>query len=240
MQHCVRFNPIDVRDIVSNGKRKVIFWNWTDEHITAFHPPKGTKKLKANLGALTQTCFIPYTTKAVTATMSSHVVLWNHPVSDLEAGGRDAIKIMKLTSSSGISLIDTVADKFVVTGGADGAVRFFDFQFRVVGWFEDIQQGPVTSISFAANMSRKAKSTNGEGDGEVASTFSVPDFVVATELGKVIHMESPMVNTHTRTYTHAHTHNSHPHTHAHVHTYTHTDGLHKQERSAGRCVGRRF
>jgi WD40 repeat protein len=102
-QHCVRFNPIDVRDIVSNGARKVIFWSWSDTTLTAFHPPKGTKKLKANLGALTQTAFIPYTTKVVTATMSSHVVLWNHPVSDLEASGRDAIKIMKLTSSAGIT-----------------------------------------------------------------------------------------------------------------------------------------
>ena len=41
LQHCVRFNPVDVRDIVSNGQKTVIFWNWTEEKLAAFHPPKG-------------------------------------------------------------------------------------------------------------------------------------------------------------------------------------------------------
>jgi hypothetical protein len=89
-------------------------------------------------------------------------------------------------------VITTVADKYVVTGGADGAVRFFDFQFRVVGWFEDIQQGAVTSVSFAENMGKPATGGGGGGGGggdsdvnnsggDVAATFHVPDFVVATD-----------------------------------------------------------
>ena len=40
-QHCVRFNPVDVRDIVTNGDSRVIFWNWTEEALAAFHPPRG-------------------------------------------------------------------------------------------------------------------------------------------------------------------------------------------------------
>jgi hypothetical protein len=87
---------------------------------------------------------------------------------------------------------DTVADKFVVTGGADGAVRFFDFQFRVVGWFEDLAQGPVTSVSFAENMPRKAAAE--EGAGEITATFNVPDFVVATEHGRVVRVASAMMD----------------------------------------------
>ena len=95
-QHCVRFNPVDVRDIVSNGEKQVIFWNWTEEALTAFHPPRGISKLKKAVGVLTETVFIPYTTKAVTATMNGSVVLWDYPVSELvHSSARDAIKILK-------------------------------------------------------------------------------------------------------------------------------------------------
>lgn len=38
---------------------------------------------------------------------------------------------------------------YIVTGGEDGFVRFFDFQMRIVAWFEDLDSGPITSISFA-------------------------------------------------------------------------------------------
>lgn len=40
-QHCVCFNPVDVRDLVTNGTRKVIFWNWGQDTLTSFHPPRG-------------------------------------------------------------------------------------------------------------------------------------------------------------------------------------------------------
>ena len=122
---------------------------------------------------MTQTIFIPYTTKAVTATVTGDVVLWDYPISELvQSSGRDAIKILKypyLTCfvrsvfqsasvcpfltlgytpharlvKSGINLLDTVMDRYVVCGCLDGGVRFFDFQFRVVAWFEDIKAGQV-------------------------------------------------------------------------------------------------
>jgi len=90
----VRFNPVDVRDIVSNGQKKVIFWNWAEDSIVAFHPPRGIRKLKKSIGVLTQTVFIPYTTKAVTATGTGNVVLWDYSVSEIvQSSGRDAIKV---------------------------------------------------------------------------------------------------------------------------------------------------
>ena len=33
--------------------------------------------------------------------------------------------------------------------GDDGAVRFYDMQFRIIAWFEDLNAGPITSVSFA-------------------------------------------------------------------------------------------
>ena len=194
-QHCVRFNPVDVRDLVSNGQREVIFWNWNEDSIAAFHPPKGISKLKKAVRNLSQTTFIPYTTRAVTATTSGHIIAWDYPVSELvQSTGRDAIKILKLVKS-GINLLDTVLDKFLVCGCADGAVRFFDFQFRVVAWFEDIQAGHITSISFAdqgANAGGPSASAAPTAQaGQVSmEEFAVPDFVVGTSSGKVLQLDS--------------------------------------------------
>ena len=192
-QHCVRFNPVDVRDIVSNGSKEVIFWNWTEDTIAAFHPPKGISKLKKAVRNLSQTTFIPYTTKAVTATTSGHIIAWDYPVSELvQSTGRDAIKILKLVKS-GINLLDTILDKFIVCGCADGAVRFFDFQFRVVAWFEDIQAGHITSISFADQNLSTVPGGNAptQQAGQVSmEEFAVPDFVVGTSQGKVLQLDS--------------------------------------------------
>ena len=69
-QHSVRFNPVDVRDIVSTGQNDVIFWNWTQAALMPFYPPRGVKKIKGSVGMLTQTAFVPFTTKAVTVTSS--------------------------------------------------------------------------------------------------------------------------------------------------------------------------
>ena len=197
-QHCVRFNPVDVRDLVSNGAKEVIFWNWNEQSIAAFHPPKGISKLKKAVRNLSQTTFIPYTTRAVTATTSGHIIAWDYPVSELvQSTGRDAIKILKLVKS-GINLIDTVLDKFIVCGCADGAVRFFDFQFRVVAWFEDIQAGHITSISFA-DQNSQAPTPGGPAPAPAAQAqagqvsmeeFSVSDFVVGTSSGKVLQLDS--------------------------------------------------
>jgi hypothetical protein len=38
---------------------------------------------------------------------------------------------------------------FVVTGGADGLVRFFDGTLRLAAWFEDLRAGPVAAVTFS-------------------------------------------------------------------------------------------
>ena len=63
--------------------------------------------------------------------------------------------LYRLSSKGAINYLDVVANQYVVTGGADGAVRFLDLQFRVVGWFEDLDAGEVTSVSFAKSPPAK-------------------------------------------------------------------------------------
>lgn len=53
-----------------------------------------------------------------------------------------------LATVGGINYLSTIG-AYLVSGGSDGAVRFFDVQFRIVSWLEDLQAGEVTALSFA-------------------------------------------------------------------------------------------
>lgn len=46
----------------------------------------------------------------------------------------------------GISILMSCSD-FLVIGATNGHVRFYDYQFRIVAWFEYDNIGEVTSIS---------------------------------------------------------------------------------------------
>jgi WD40 repeat protein/Ca2+-binding EF-hand superfamily protein len=73
---------------------------------------------------------------------------------------------------------------YLVIAGEDGAVRFFDFQFRIEAWFEDIDAGPVLSVSFDARPQRES---------DVALTsFHAPDFLVGTQLACAISLRSAL------------------------------------------------
>ena len=73
-----------------------------------------------------------------------------------------------------------------MTGGADGHVRFFDFQFRILAWFEELTGGPVTSISFDRNEEfLKGLLTKSEDD-----IFAVPNFIVGTSSALILSVDS--------------------------------------------------
>ena len=210
-QHCVRFNPVDVRDIVTNGLSKVIFWSWgADDRLTALHPTKAPRAPGSKrLGAMTQTTFFPYTTKACTATSTGLVVQWDYPVSELvQTAGREPIKVLELCTDSGINIVSTVLDRYLVCGCQDGAVRFFDFQFRIVAWFEDLAAGPIVATSFADKntvpaLAAAAAAAAGAGDKTGATSaaaaatiteFLVPELLVATAHGKIVRLDAQQLD----------------------------------------------
>ena len=84
-----------------------------------------------------------------------------------------------------------VAETYLVTGGSDGNVRFFDVELRLVAWFDGLDAGGVTSVSFVAtapsanveaNDARDSAQTdtNAQLEKRPTTTFAAPDFVVAT------------------------------------------------------------
>ena len=48
----------------------------------------------------------------------------------------------------GITLLDIYKD-IIVIGTTVGTVRFYDFRFRIICWFEDLNLQTINSLSFS-------------------------------------------------------------------------------------------
>ena len=90
---------------------------------------------------------------------------------------RRASKVVKLHTGVAVTCLLTTGE-YVVSGGADGHIRFFDFDFRIIAWFEDLDAGPVASISFAVPTPALAAAKKAA-DASAAAP-SCPDFVLGT------------------------------------------------------------
>jgi len=179
LQTSVRLDPSNPTAIVSNGDSVVIFWSFAEGGLTYYSPPLSDHEFKQPIGQLTQSTFLPNTTKAVTATVDGDAVLWDC----LDTGPeeytteRRAAKIVKLHQTSVGNLLTT--GEYLVSGGADGHIRFYDFEFRIIAWFEDLDAGAIASISFAVPSSAKKASAP-------SSVLTCPDFVTGTHNALIV------------------------------------------------------
>jgi len=83
--------------------------------------------------------------------------------------------------------LTTVHDQYLVCGNQDGTIRFYDFFFKVVSWFEDMHFNTIKSISFSKTEPRLA--TN-DFDQEIKDPFKCSDFLVADESSLVCMLQS--------------------------------------------------
>jgi len=192
-QHCVRFNQSNQLELLTNGKKKMVFWSWKGGRLVPHIPRKGISSIKAKVGWMTQSTFIPNSSKVTTITTSGNIVLWDNPidVDEQTSDGRVAVKAIKVGSGSKLNLI-TVCGKHIIVGGDDGIVSFFDFHIKAIAWFEDIKAGGIHSISFAHGDLGHASSGAEAGEEGEEEAFSCPDFLVSTTRGKVVRMEASM------------------------------------------------
>ncbi|KAG3118723.1 Cilia- and flagella-associated protein [Phytophthora idaei] len=214
VQHAVRFNTYDVRELVTTGRQRVIFWSWAARTLLFYSPSLAQKDFRQVVGAFTQSLFVPDSAQALTGTEDGDLVLWDAVQTDTDAETpagsfpeRKAVKIVRL--AGGAEPLDKVAltilvdmDGYLVLGSSDGAVRFYDFDFRLVAWFEDMNAGPVTSVSFAlptgatnAENDRHANGTH-QGDGTDGESFHVPDFIVSTASAFIVGMSASLFGEH--------------------------------------------
>uniref|UniRef100_K3WHW6 Cilia- and flagella-associated protein 251 n=1 Tax=Globisporangium ultimum (strain ATCC 200006 / CBS 805.95 / DAOM BR144) TaxID=431595 RepID=K3WHW6_GLOUD len=248
MQHAVRFNTYDIREIVTNGKQRVIFWNWQEQRLLFYSPSLSQRDFRQVVGDFTMSIFVPDSKQALTGTEDGDLVLWDAVRGDeeddfnastmLKATGasttsdssssnrfpdRKAVKIVRLAGGSELQqkvALTFIADMdgYLILGSSDGAVRFYDFDFRLVAWFEDMNAGAITSVSFASSSDsnrqddsrseasattaqarrlggsgKQTSTTNGHEDEEF---FLVPDFIVATSSAFIVGMTAALFAEH--------------------------------------------
>eukprot|EP00736_Rhodelphis_marinus_P007045 Rmarinus@m.17323 len=181
VQTCIRFNPADGHEIVTNGAERVIFWRWDQKRFKFYSPPIRQSDFNQSIGAFTQSQFFPGTSQAMAGTRDGDLVVFDesiiHDSDTIGPHDRKAVKIVRLHNQA-IKFLGLVGS-YVVTGGVDGHVRFFDYKLRTVGWFDRLGQGPVTSIAFPP-------SDIGEGYAGDHDDFNIEEFYVATSRATVL------------------------------------------------------
>ncbi|KAI8920548.1 WD40-repeat-containing domain protein [Entophlyctis helioformis] len=179
-QSCLRVNPADPFEFMTNGPKSVNFFVWDKETNTVQQqiPMLSAKDFKHVPSGYTFSTFIPSLGQAASATLDGDVVVWtdrslNNLKVKLERGQKAAIKFVKLHNSA-INFITAVADKFIITGGAEGHVKVFDLNFRILFWYERLYAGPISSVAF---------STQGD---VMFDDVPIPELVVATKHSRVL------------------------------------------------------
>ncbi|KAJ3282060.1 Cilia- and flagella-associated protein 251, partial [Borealophlyctis nickersoniae] len=155
-QTWIKFNQDDPSQLISNGLHTVNFFSWEiggSSSIQQLPPLLSSKDFKHTPTSFTTSIFIQTDQgQALSATADGDVIMWtdrslNNLSVTLEAGRKAAVKFMRL-HNSGINILTTIKNKYIVTGGEDGFVKIYDLQFRLLLWFERLRAGPITSISF--------------------------------------------------------------------------------------------
>lgn len=155
-QSIVKFNPSKVYELVAHGKKKLGFFNWSENsdeieyYVPIIDSTAFEKKEKSNAD-LTSTVFIPESSKAVSSTALGNLIVWDVSlIVDGIANPKEKRLTKVLDIQDGIA-INTLAihDQYLVTGNADGSIRFYDFNLKICAWFENLDLNDIKSISFA-------------------------------------------------------------------------------------------
>jgi hypothetical protein len=85
-----------------------------------------------------------------------------------------------------------VHDTYLACGNADGSIRFYDLNFKVVAWFEDLNLSTIKSISFSNTERKKATTDFMDEDLKDANSkvLECSDFIVADDSALICLLES--------------------------------------------------
>jgi WD40 repeat protein len=184
MQTCVRFHRQDASQLLTNGVGSMFFCTMLEDgDFDVYSPQIDPADFKQGVGAYTQSLFIPDSSEVISATVDGDVVVWDEsmllaPPDETGDMRKQAVKIINLHNAGGINFMSLVGN-CVVTGGSDGFVRFYDFKMRMVAWFDNFDNGPVTSVDFA-NTGKEMPAVL------TAENFDCEDFIFATAQAQIV------------------------------------------------------
>eukprot|EP00484_Ammonia_sp_Unknown_P006082 CAMPEP_0197077038 /NCGR_PEP_ID=MMETSP1384-20130603/212416_1 /TAXON_ID=29189 /ORGANISM="Ammonia sp." /LENGTH=1094 /DNA_ID=CAMNT_0042515897 /DNA_START=27 /DNA_END=3312 /DNA_ORIENTATION=+ len=205
LYHFITFNESST-EIVTHGQhtKNFIFWSiqssekQAEQHQISLIPYYVQPQHNSNnhdlssIGDLTQSAFIP-TEEAplITATDSGDLIVWAFDIkkfSKPKAGASSHRIISKIISKiirGGISCVHILNNNAIVLASSSGNVRFYDFEFRAIGWL-DYLGDQVISISFPLHIPNHADLSNDQ-----QNAFIVPNMIIATKNHKIFKVESP-------------------------------------------------
>ena len=190
----IRWNHSDYNEFVTTGRHSVKFWRRDGEGNCQGYSPISSKKEenknKDNCREFTQTIFIPENNgvQAVTGTNNGFLIVWD-TILILEefsnVNNRREIKSINLLSNShkkyadkvvSISLLNTYRN-MIILGTSVGTIRFYDFRFRIICWFEENEMGTIRSLSFSHKESTEDMYSKSDKIDE-EEDLDFPDFIV--------------------------------------------------------------
>eukprot|EP01064_Diplonema_japonicum_P027919 TRINITY_DN4168_c1_g1_i1.p1 TRINITY_DN4168_c1_g1~~TRINITY_DN4168_c1_g1_i1.p1 ORF type:complete len:927 (+),score=186.83 TRINITY_DN4168_c1_g1_i1:24-2783(+) len=196
LQTCVRFSTDDNHMLITNGEKRVVFWSWEEGDLKYYSPPISSRDFKQQVGNFTQSVYVPGTSLAASGTVDGDVVMWGNVSSEKKTKATDKIvlKVVRV-HSTGVTFL-TAIGSMLVTGGVEGYVRFFDHQLRTLAWFEELNGGPIISISFDKEPATQQPQFTDSGEAAFSGQdFNAPDFVVSTANAMIIDAQSGSFNT---------------------------------------------
>ena len=88
-------------------------------------------------------------------------------------------------------MLSVVHGEYLACGNSDGTIRFYDLNFKVVAWFEDLNLTTIKSISFSKTDKKRAVS---DFDTDIkdapGKVLECSDFIVADDSALICMLES--------------------------------------------------
>lgn len=104
--------------------------------------------------------------------------MWDRSLIIEGIGEQNEKRLIKVVSFTQYPInILTTHNEYLVVGNQDGTIRFYDFYFKVVAWFEELNLSNIKSISFSNTEPKPSTDLQSEVD----NVFKCSDFLVADD-----------------------------------------------------------
>ncbi|BHF60831.1 Cilia- and flagella-associated protein 251 [Sparganum proliferum] len=195
LQTKIAFKEDDYFHVMTNSETQVIFYDWNlNGPMQSYAPPLSNETFKQSVGKFSNSTYLPFTTTALTGTSRGILVVWqtsHRPKKAFtqESCYKSAVKLVPMHKAAitflGItSCVSTGVS--IVTGDAEGRIRFSDPNFLLLYWYNEARFGEIMSISFAdrglidGGLTQFANTKYPEDATIPREKFVVEDFVVST------------------------------------------------------------
>ncbi|KAA3674594.1 uncharacterized protein DEA37_0003711 [Paragonimus westermani] len=200
-QNRISFKSGDYHHVVTNSQSQVIFYNWNvNGEIHAYAPPLTDEDFDKKVGSFVGSRCIPGSNVAITATTQGLLVVWETDKTNLqkdaaESRYKKAVKLVPIHDKpiTFLTITKRLLCKFcIVTGDVTGVIKFFDTNYMLLYWYQNLNAGPIASISFASRgildeSSMLLKSTEYPELSTIpGEKFVVEDFIVTTAHANMI------------------------------------------------------